>query len=68
MPIEIVERGTPKSERVVLFRCEECGSTLKAAEKDGKYHSCQREGDTVEFKCPVCGDRIYVAAGKFRRA
>lgn len=68
MPMEIIERGVPKSERTVTFSCDECKSKLRAAEKDGKYRSCQREGDWVEYICPVCKNTIYVGASKFRGA
>ena len=45
----------------IRFYCSNCGCIFEC-EKDeyNIYHSCQRDGDYYETKCPTCGTRVYI--------
>ena len=64
--MEILERGKLPEEQQADFNCNSCKSKLRAFKKEGKIHYCQRDGNYVLFKCPVCLRDIYVALECFK--
>jgi endogenous inhibitor of DNA gyrase (YacG/DUF329 family) len=57
--MEILHRGTPKSDIIHNGECPKCKTVVKFSRHEGKVIYSQRDGDFVTVDCPVCGDKIY---------
>ena len=62
MAIEVLERGSPPSEKVYETHCNGCHSKLRFKRSDAQFTSDQRDGDFLSIACPVCGRNVYTAA------
>jgi DNA-directed RNA polymerase subunit RPC12/RpoP len=59
MSIEVIRQGKKPGDRLCRGICNNCGTEVKHLVSDGKYQSCQRDGEWVVVKCPTCGKDIY---------
>lgn len=64
--MEIVKRGQLPGDEEAEWDCKTCHSTIRAKKFEGKYHGDQREGDSIIFLCPFCGDINYITVAKFK--
>lgn len=58
--MKIIKKGELPEEKIYTFDCRRCKSKVEAQQKEGKIQFDQRDGDCVIFKCPVCGENVYV--------
>lgn len=65
MTIEILQRGTPPSERKMAGTCMKCSTRIKCSCADAKYEYDQRDGIYYTVTCPVCSHVMYVDFIKF---
>lgn len=54
MTIKILKKGRLPEEVQYHFTCYHCKTEFLATQKDGAYHSDQRDGPSLEVACPVC--------------
>lgn len=66
--MKIISKGVPKSARVWRGTCNDCRSIVEATEGELTTHSCQRDGEWAEAKCPVCKSRLLFYPTSERRA
>jgi len=59
MAIEILTKGTPKSEIKYELRCHDCGTVFTCQKIDMQFHSDQRDGDYTTINCPICSKKVY---------
>lgn len=52
--MKIIKRGTPRSERVFIMNCNNCGTTFEIKYSEGRVVYDQRDGDYIKCGCPVC--------------
>jgi DNA-directed RNA polymerase subunit RPC12/RpoP len=55
MAIEIIKRGTPRSERKFDARCVSCKTEFTFQAADAKLELDMRDGNFYRIQCPVCG-------------
>jgi hypothetical protein len=54
--MKIIEKGTPKHERIWRGMCRSCGSVAEAKASELKNIIKDRFGSFSWEKCPVCGE------------
>jgi hypothetical protein len=61
--MKIIRRGSPKTKKCKV-ECDKCGSMIEFTETDLVRHlvTDQRDGDYYDTWCPVCKDRMTIAA------
>lgn len=59
--MKFITKGKLPSVRIYQVQCGHCRTIFQAAEGEGEVHDCQREGRSVEFRCPLsgCGQRCF---------
>lgn len=56
--MKIIKKGKIPT-TFIRFCCRNCGCIFDCEKGEYTYHSCQRDGDYYETKCPICGKRVY---------
>lgn len=60
MAVEVLERGTPPTERVYESSCSTCKSKLRFRKSDAELVSVPRPGESyLRLRCPVCSGLVY---------
>ena len=62
--MEIIEQGKLPEEQKYQVRCKNCKTLFRFKRSEGKYISDQRDGDSIEVKCPLCNEKCYADAHK----
>lgn len=58
--MRIIKRGIPPQEKIHQGKCMTCKTVVEFSQAEGKVTYCQKDGNSISIKCPVCGDTIYV--------
>lgn len=59
MTIKILKQGRLPEEVTYKFICNHCATEFTAQQRDGKVRHDQRDGDSLEVKCPLCSHSCY---------
>ncbi|MBB0100129.1 hypothetical protein [Ralstonia pickettii] len=62
--MKIIERGTLPGEREWKAKCTHCGTHFEFKQREGNFHSDQRDGNYMTVGCPVCN---YICYGSEKR-
>jgi RNase P subunit RPR2 len=63
--MKIIKHGVKPSDRKREINCTKCESIIEVQRSEGTLTYDQRDGDFITFVCPVCGNKIHVAANLF---
>lgn len=65
--MDIIKQGQIPTERKYQTTCGICKTEFRFAQKEGKIHYGQRDGDCIMINCPLCKKDIYVATESYIR-
>ena len=58
--MKIIKKGKIPT-TFIRFCCSNCGCIFECEKGEyTTYHSCLRNDDYYETKCPTCGEKVYV--------
>jgi hypothetical protein len=62
--MEIIKIGKLPEEEMFHGDCTYCKTEFKCKRYEGRYESCQRDGDFLRVKCPLCKREAFAYSMK----
>jgi len=65
--MKVVEKGKKKkADRTHQWSCRECCAVIESSVKEGNIVYDQRDGNTITFICPECGEKNWIGLSLFK--
>lgn len=53
--MKVIKQGKLPGKQIYRGTCSNCNTEVEFTEEEGKYMSCQKDGDWCEVMCPTIG-------------
>lgn len=60
--MRIIKRGVIPEEKLYRGTCRKCKTEVEFKARDAVFISTQKDGDSYQWMCPVCGEENYADA------